>query len=371
MRWVKITLISVIGCAVAAAALIKLDPPLAADIADNYLRPVIGTRAVIFLEDAFFNASDAANGLIYKFKQPDPPEFLDQGADEKASTGLDLSPLPVNSAFAPLSGEGVWHNMQSALFPGKEVLASSFVRPDPDRSFAIVSVVQIDPKSLGLGASAGIKEPGGKLGNSGTGMVPKDILDNGKLAAIFNGGFLYVDGKYGMIADGKTYVPLLKDAGTIAAYPDGTVKIFNYTGDNLGKDPLFARQNGPLIVENGQTTVNTANFLQFRGRVLHGGDFTWRSGIGINKKGNLIYVAGNNLSPTTLADALKLAGAVDAIQLDINPSQIYFFIFSRNAAGGYDTVALNKALEHFRHQTKYLDGSPRDFFYLYKRCPAG
>lgn len=68
-------------------------------------------------------------------------------------------------------------------------MASTFLRPDPERSFAIVSVVQINTKLIGIGGVAGITQPGGSLGNFGTGLVPKNVLDSGNLVAAFNGGF--------------------------------------------------------------------------------------------------------------------------------------------------------------------------------------
>jgi hypothetical protein len=310
---------------------------------------------------------DISDKLLYKFKRPDPPQFLDQSKNLDTLSNLDLTPIPVNNNFSPLSNEGVWSNLKSALSPDTEVMASTFIRPDPDRPYAIASVVQIDTKLLGIGSVAGTKEPGGSLQNPGTGLVPKNVLNSGKLVAIMNGGFLYSDGKYGMVVGNKTYAPLENNTGTLAAYSDGTVKIFNYTGNNIGKNVVFARQNGPLIIDNGEITITSSNFQQFRGRVLHGGDFTWRSGIGINKAGNIFYVAGNNLSPFALADALKMVGAVNAIQLDINPSQIYFFVFNKTSSGAYDSIPLNKALEFFTHRIKYFENSKRDFFYLYKK----
>ena len=45
----------------------------------------------------------------------------------------------------------------------------------------------------------------------------------------------------------------------------------------------------------------------------------WRSGLGITADGALVYVAGPALDPLQLADLLARAGAVRAMQLDINP----------------------------------------------------
>ncbi|MDR3519955.1 MAG: phosphodiester glycosidase family protein [Candidatus Pacebacteria bacterium] len=373
-RWLKIIFLFILALVLIAGLLIKFNAPLAADIADNYLRPIIGDNTVIFIENTFFNISDKADSLIYKFKQPMSPQFLDQGKNIADQTSLDLTPIPVNNTFKPLSGEGVWNDLELSVFPKNEVLADTFIRPDPQRSFAIVSVVQIDTKLLRIGAVAGTKEPGGSLGNFGTGLIPEDILNSGNLVAAFNGGFLYADGKYGMIVGNKTYAPLKINTGTIVGYADGTVKIINYTGNNLGTNVIFARQNGPLIVDNNQeATLTPADYKTIRGTIYNGkeivpnGTFTYRSGIGITKTGNLLYAVGNNLSPTSLADALQMAGAVSAIQLDINPSHIHFYTFSETSPGMYAATFLNTELAKLNRSAEYFIGSQRDFFYLYKK----
>ncbi len=373
-RWLKRVIVLIILFVIGAGIFVKLNPTAAADITDNYLRPLIGDQQVVFLENIFFNASDAVDHLTYKFKQPTAPQFLNQTKNLNTLSALDLTPIPSSQFFDSLPGEGVWNNLESADFPKMEVMADTFIRPDKERSFAIVSVVQINTKLLGVGSVAGTKEPGGSLGNFGTGIIPQNILDNGSLVAAFNGGFLYNDGKYGMITGDKTYAPLKNNTGTFAAYKDGSVKIFNYTGDNLGKNVVFARQNGPLIIDNNnETTLTPAEYKTIRGTIYNGkkiipnGTFTYRSGIGVTETGNLLYAVGNNLSPTSLADALQMAGAKSAIQLDINPSHIHFYIFNKNNAGTYNAIFLNEELQRLNHSAKYLTGSERDFFYLYKK----
>jgi hypothetical protein len=205
------------------------------------------------------------------------------------------------------------------------------------------------------------------MGNPGPGTIPQNIIDSGNLVAAFNGGFLHVDGGYGMIVGTKTYVPLKSDTGTVVGYTDGTVKIINYMGENLGANVAFARQNGPLLVDNGAIALDSVDKKVTNGKVLHGGIYTWRSGIGVTKSGNIIYAAGNNLSSTTLATALQMGGAVSAMQLDINPSQVRFNLFNRNAAASYDVTSLNQALAYLSDKNQYLKGYTRDFFYVYKK----
>src|ERR1035437_1095459 len=99
IKWLKRLILLIIVCLVGAGIFIKLNPTAAADITDNYLRPVIGDQTVIFIENIFFNISDAVDHLLYKFKKPMAPQFLDQTKNITTLTTLttlDLTPIPVN-----------------------------------------------------------------------------------------------------------------------------------------------------------------------------------------------------------------------------------------------------------------------------------
>jgi len=174
---------------IAGIVFIKLDTSAAAEITDKYLRPIFGDRQVIFMEKIFFDISDKSSGIIYhlNIEKPSAPQFINSGTQKNSY--LDLNSITPNQTFASLDGEGVWHNIPLNIFPDKEVMAYTFVRPDSDRSFAMVSVVKIDIKSLSMGSVAGTVEPGGKVGKYGPGRVPKDIAQSGGLVAAFDGGF--------------------------------------------------------------------------------------------------------------------------------------------------------------------------------------
>ena len=96
--------------------------------------------------------------------------------------------------------------------------------------------------------------------------------------------------------------------------------------------------------------------------------YTWRSGIGITPSGSLIYAAGNALSALTLGETLKAAGAVMAMQTDINPNWVRAFLYDRNAAGSPQITKLNPAMQGIG--TEYLYGTDRDFFYFTRIVPT-
>ena len=88
--------------------------------------------------------------------------------------------------------------------------------------------------------------------------------------------------------------------------------------------------------------------------------------MGVTASGNLVFVAGNNLNPLTLATALHMAGAVDAIQLDINPYWVRFNTFDPIGTGGaYVLTALNSAMQD--GSKEYLHRDQKDFFYVYAK----
>lgn len=344
---------------IATVCFIKFDTPAAAEFTDNFLRPILGNKPVGFFEKTYYNTSDKFQQLTDKTGFNNIPQFVDK------EMGSSLTPISLNTGLTPIKGEGVWHDRPLKLFPGQEVMAYTFIRPDPSRPYAFVTLAQMDMAKLQLAAVAGTKQPGGPIGNPGPGVIPPDIIKSGNLVAAFDGGFQFRDGGYGMIVEGKTYLPLVRDVGTLIGYTNGALKIVNYTGQDLGKNVAFVRQNCPMLIEDGSTSVLNEKNKKLWGRTFNADIYTWRSGIGLAKNGALIYAVGNNLSPLTLSEALKMAGAENAIQLDINPFWVRFNIFEPNGSGGYTTTTLTKDLKD--GSTAYLNGDSKDFFYVYKR----
>jgi hypothetical protein len=120
-----------------------------------------------------------------------------------------------------------------------------------------------------------------------------------------------------------------------------------------------------MLIKDGNVTVTDPDSIKVWGRVIGTDTFTWRSGIGITADGDLLFAAGNNLNPLTLAEALKMAGAINAIQLDINPYWVRFNIFNGTGSGQYDSAPLNKDMQD--GSKEYLNGYQKDFFYVYKK----
>jgi hypothetical protein len=127
----------------------------------------------------------------------------------------------------------------------------------------------------------------------------------------------------------------------------------------MGPDIATVRQNLALIVDNGQPAAGLPDNADGAwGATVGQRVFVWRSGVGVDKNGGLIYVAGPSLSAVTLAVLLQRAGAVRAMELDINPDWTTAYYFDGNGAA----VTGNKLLPDMsRAGDRYLQPGERDF----------
>lgn len=341
----------------------------AANFADDILRPTIGNRATILIEALFFKIEDRANQIKYFFIKSNPNAFassltgVTKKTLENGDSSFQLQKVVPLTAFPPLAYEGIWRSINTAT--SDSIMAETFYRPDPQRAYAIVYLIKMNMNRLVLSEVAGIREPGG-YANSGPGKIPRGSQKENGLVAAFNGGFRKKDGHYGMVVGEKTYLPLQKNLATLVIYKNSKPKIINYDGQNLGSDVVAIRQNCPILLENSKD-VSSSNAwnMQNWGLTTTSSMYTWRSGIGVTKNGNLIYAVGSSLVPGTLAAAFKAAGAVDAMQLDINPVWVRFVMFNPLGNGKYNYYSLINNMVNGGYQ--YLFGYQKDFFYLTKK----
>ena len=162
------------------------------------------------------------------------------------------------------------------------------------------------------------------------------------------------------------YEPLKAGLATLVAYRDGRVDVKRWTGGPVaGRGIAFARQSLPLIVDHGRLNPNLNDSSQW-GYTLGNAVRVWRTGAGIDRRGNLIYAAADYQTVTTLAKILQRAGAVRAMQLDINPEWPTLITYTHR--GGLDPV---KVVPNYQQPaTRYLVPDDRDFFAVYRRVPG-
>jgi phosphodiester glycosidase len=259
-----------------------------------------------------------------------------------------------------LRGEGEWHATFTGGGPRPPVLITSY-RPDPSYPQLVAGVAWIDHTRTSVQLYPGLQEPSVAMPSRGPMAVPRGL--RGRLVATFNSGFKLADSGGGFAFGGHTYAALHDGLATIVRYAGGRVDIVAWNGGpSAGPGVSYARQDLPLIVNHGQVNPNLSDGPQW-GATLGNKVYVWRSGVGIDRRGNLIYAAANDLTVASLARILLHAGAVRAMELDIN-SYWPSFITYRLPGAGHPS---NLLADMVRSPLRYLTPDDRDFFAVYLR----
>ncbi len=291
---------------------------------------------------------------------PAPPDWAAAGAYD----GTAPPPLypPINDGA--MAGEGLWTSEGFPTPPSGDqapIFWKTYLRPDPARPDALMYLVRFDPRRVRLHMVAGTKEPVSPWGAQGPGQVPESDL--ARLAAAFNGGWKSVHGNYGMLVNGQQIVPAnpRPDTATLALHADGRVELAGWKTLQAATDLVSYRQNCPLMIDNGTIAVQD-HITSTWGLSLLDEMYVWRSGLGMTADGYLIYAAGTPLSADELASGLQQAGAVYAMELDINSAWVHWLDYTPDASGKMQADPLVPDMAYTRSQ--YLTPTERDFFYL-------
>jgi hypothetical protein len=270
----------------------------------------------------------------------------------------DPAPIPVAASLTPLRGEGRWTALRTTT-TGTAALATTFERPDPAHPSIVVGVARLDQRATRLRLIASTTQPDTSNWQLGA-QVPPDARS--RLVATFNSGFKMADARGGSLIDGHIVGALRLGAAAVAIHRDGTATVGQWGRDvTAAPDVIAVRQNLDLIVDQGVPTAELADNTGNRwGTSKNQKQYTWRSGLGIDAAGNLLYVGGANLNLTTLAAALVQAGAVRGMQLDIHTEMVDFYSYPVGAA----RIATGmKLLPNMAGSLdRYLVPDQRDFF---------
>jgi len=253
-------------------------------------------------------------------------------------------PPPIKPIFPhPLPGEGIWKPTGPPVHGGPPVLVTSF-RSELDYPELVAYVAWFDHTRTKIAYYPGRYEPP-NAAVRGPMMVPND--QRWRLLATFNGGFTYTDGNNGSADNGRTNEPLTDGNATLIQYRDGRLAI------------VWNGQLNPQLNDNPDSPQ--------WGYTLGGLTRVWRSGVGIDRRGNLIYVAADGQTVITLAKILQHAGAVRAMEFDINPEWHTLITYTHGANGLVPTMV---GANPMQSSNRYLVPDDRDFFAVYLPLPG-
>ncbi|MHB1518018.1 MAG: phosphodiester glycosidase family protein [Acidimicrobiales bacterium] len=251
------------------------------------------------------------------------------------TTGPPHLPPPspiIPFASPPIPGEGQW-SPAGRLVGGIPAIYETTLRPDAIHTSYVVGVAWMDTKLLKATLYSGNQIPGG---GPYTNTAPIQPSAASSLVSAFNAGFLMSAANGGYYTDGQTVMPLRNGAASFVVYRNGTSTVGAW-GSNVTMTPnvVSVRQNLDLVVNNGQPVPGlNANDTTQWGATLGGQIYVWRSGLGVTANGALVYVGGPGLNITDLANLLVRAGAVRAMELDINTDWVNYSTYQPSTPGG-------------------------------------
>jgi hypothetical protein len=273
-------------------------------------------------------------------------------------------PPPVTPAISPaVPGEGQWAQVDS-WYDGPAAILTTTFRPTSSDPSIVAYAAWIRTKATQLALYPGYKGPGDTPLDRGPEMVPQSAWP--ELLATFNSGFYEADSAGGFYVHGTLYFPMVNGLATVVSYADGHVDIVDWeSGTTPGPDVVMARQNLPLLVDGGAPTPTSSVPSQW-GVTLGGAPAVWRTGLGIDAEGNLIYVAAPSQTAASLAQVLVDVGAVRGMELDINPEWPIFVSYGAAGAASPSLFVPNPN----QIPNRFLYPSTKDFFAVFIRTPG-
>lgn len=283
------------------------------------------------------------------------------GGDRQSEIEAGYRPPNVVALIHPaLPGEGVWKKAAARAGPRPPVLLTSF-RSDPEYPQFVAGVAWIDSSRTELTYVPGLAEPPPPLAHRGPAEVPPSMRK--RVVATFNGGFPLETSGAGLIYRGRVVEAMVNGIATVVEYRDGRVDVVKWeNGAGAPADVWFAKQNLPPIIDEGKLNPNLGDGPEW-GETVNNAVRVWRSGIGIDRHGNLLYAAADYQTVESLAKVLQRAGAVRALELDINEDWTSFISYRH--PGGLKPG--NLLPEMLRPPQRYLTPDERDFFAVYLR----
>jgi hypothetical protein len=272
--------------------------------------------------------------------------------------------LPVPAALTPLvappwPGEGAWQPASGSVAAGGYSVYTTQLRPAA--GYPPAGIAWIDPEAARFALYAGTSEPSGTWPQQGY----VSAAQQPDLIAAFNAGFKIYANQTGWYDQGRTAMPLQAGAASLVIFDNGSATIGAWGRDVTPSPTIEAvRQNLSLLVDDAMPAADVGQVGAW-GATLGGVTQTWRSAIGITGSGDLVYVGGPLLDPPLLARLLIAAGAVRAMELDINPEWVSFATYTHT--GGTISGASSLLPGMYFSPSHYLQPGERDFIAVFSR----
>ena len=354
--------------------------------------PWIGPSPVAWIEDEALTARDSYRRLTFHASggmtdvvatAVPPPPVLDtsQASVEEAH----WPPPRIQTIWKePEEGEGAWtvpdvpfaRKVPGVTADAPAAFYRTFVRPDEERPYAKVLLVAMDLRQLDLDMEAGVEDPEPLTGPHGSGRIPREPAVYKRVAAAFNGAFKTEHGHYGMMVHKRVLLPPVPGSATVVVLDDGRVGFGSWGADRkvggiVGVDDgaiVSFRQNLDALLDRGQVNPTGRNMWGF---TLPGkGVQTERTGLCVTTSGHLLYAWGDDVSATSLAKAMKMAGCDYAMHLDMNPYHTGFLFTAIDdlPAKKYKSQLLTPGMSI--PVERYIQYAPKDFFYMMVHDPT-
>ena len=270
-----------------------------------------------------------------------------------------MSPLPPPQPLSPFTSTlptgGHWRPI------GREVRGHSAIYETSlrlaDEPGVVAGIAWMDTRLLRSTLYSGSISPGGVTWKF---TAPITTSAARTVVAAFNGGFKFPDSHGGYFSEGKLSYPLRSGAASLIIHKNGEMTVGEWGRDMvMSRNVVAVRQNLGLLVDRGRPVLGLSRYdTSVWGSTLGGHPNVWRSGLGVTANGALIYVAGPSLTVVDLADLLVRAGALRAMELDINPYWTTFAAYSPSSSTGIASPANGVDL------LPGMVGSPARFFEL-------
>ena len=319
-----------------------------------------GARGIVNdVENLYYSLTAPATGGPALKALPAQPGTISGLTPRARRTVHYYRPPRVRPVIHPaLPGEGVWRATYAHGGRRPPVLITSF-RPDPNYPQLVAGVAWMDHTRTSTWMYPGRLEPSVPLPSRGPMEVPPRLRP--RLVATFNSGFKLKDFGGGLVLGGHTYAPMKDGLATIVRYRNGGVDIKPWTGGpDIGRNIVYARQNLPPIVNHGAPNPNLSDGPAW-GFTLGNAVRVWRSAVGVDRHHNLIYAAANDQTVGSMAAIMIRAGAVRAMELDINSFWTTLITYRHGRSLGAATLLPDMS----RSPLRYLSPDDRDFFAVY------